>query len=51
MREHLPAPPQTISGSTGLVYCMACGRLLNSDKKGVTPAASQPCKPVFLGFR
>lgn len=50
-REHLPAEPQTISDSTGLVYCKACGFLLSSDTKGRTALAGKPCTPVRVGLR
>lgn len=51
MSEHIPAPPQTIGGSTGLVYCMACGYLLTSDAKGRTKRADLTCTPVRVGLR
>ena len=50
-REHMPAESQTIGGSTGLVYCMACGFLLSSDRKGRTERADEPCTPVRVGLR
>lgn len=48
---HVPAPPQTIGGATGLVYCMACGSLLYGDRKGRTAKADKPCKPARVGLR
>lgn len=51
-RTHVPAPPATIGGATGLVYCKACGFLLwsgSGPSKG--PRASRPCAPVLVRFR
>lgn len=48
---HVPAPPTAIGGSTGLVYCKACGSLLYGDRCGRTAAMLRPCKPVRIGPR
>lgn len=48
---HVPTPPMTLGGSTGLVYCKACGRLMYSDRKGRTGAVDQPCTPVRVTLR
>lgn len=51
MADHWRAEPQTIGGSTGLVYCIRCGHLLDSDDKGPTKRASTACEPVQIGYR
>lgn len=51
MSEHIPASPEAIGNSTGLVYCKACGYLLTSDVKGRTKRADQPCTPVPVALR
>lgn len=48
---HVPAPPRTICGSTGLVYCKACCSLLYGDRKGRTAKADEPCEPVGMSLR
>lgn len=49
-REHVPAPPQTIGQSVGLVYCKACGYLL-ATPEGPRARAEQPCVPVRVELR
>lgn len=49
--NHTPAPPIAIGQSTGLIYCMACGYLLNSDRKGITAKAGSQCIPNRLSLR
>lgn len=51
MTDHVPAEPETIGGATGLVYCMACGYLLSSDRTGPRPRAEQPCTPNRVSLR
>lgn len=47
--EHAPEP----EGATiaGLTYCMRCGRLLHSVKRGEAAGASKPCRTVRVTFR
>jgi hypothetical protein len=47
--EHAPEP----EGATlpGLTYCMRCGRLLRSAKRGEASGATKACKSVRVTFR
>jgi hypothetical protein len=47
--EHVPEP----AGATiaGLTYCMRCGRLLHSAKRGEAAGAAKACRTVRVTFR
>lgn len=49
--KHRPAPPITLGGSTGLVYCKRCGYLLSSDSRGDAVGASKLCRNVRITGR
>lgn len=51
LAEHMPAEPMNIGQSHGLVYCMRCGYLLESPKRGKTAASERSCRRVSIGYR